>query len=361
MNQQLIPARIVTPGRILSRELAARGWTQKDLAEIIARPEQTISAIINAKKEITPETAIELAAAFDIPAEFWTNLETNYRLHLAKKKHDNAGISRRSRLYAIAPVSELIKHQWLPKTQTIEELEKAVCEFLGIPSSNETPKLIVNFRHNNDLEPEEIGLISWTKQVEHLSKKQTVANFDRATLEAAIPELLNYAQNIEDISKVPNFLMSMGVHFVVVPHLSQTYLDGATFTIDDNPVIALTLRYNRVDAFWFTLMHELGHLVAGHTGIFIDDLKNLADNPQENEANQFARNWLINPDDLAQLIETCSHRYSQVAIEEFAASQKRHPGIIVGRLQHEKEISYKNHRQYLVKVDKFLSEWFDKS
>jgi HTH-type transcriptional regulator/antitoxin HigA len=361
MTNQLIPAQVATPGDILSMELEARGWTQKDLAEIMGRPVQTISAIINAKKEITPETAIELAAAFDIPAEFWTNLETNYRLHLAKKKHDNAGISRRSRLYAIAPVSELVKRQWLPKTQTIEELEKAVCEFLGIASPAETPKSIVNVRHNKDLEPEEIGLTAWTKRAEHLSKKQTVANFDRALLEAAIPELLNYAQNLEDISKVPKFLMSLGVHFVIVPHLSQTYLEGATFTIDDNPVIALTLRYNRIDAFWFTLMHKLGYLVAGHTGIFIDDLKNLADNPQENEANQFARNWLINPDDLAQLIKTCSHRYSQVAIEEFAASQKRHPGIIVGRLQHEKEISYKNHRQYLVKVDKFLSEWFDKS
>lgn len=357
MTNQLVPAQVATPGDILSMELEARGWTQKDLAEIMGRPVQTISAIINAKKEITPETAIELSAALGTSAEVWTNLETNYRLHLAKKKHDNEVISRRSRLYAIAPVSELVKRQWLPKTQTIEELEKAVCEFLGIASPTETPKLIVNFRHNNDLEPEEMGLIAWRKRVEHLTQKQTVANFDRATLEAAIPELLNYTQNPEDISKVPKFLMSLGVHFVIVPHLSQTYLDGATFTMGENPVIALTLRYNRIDAFWFTLMHELGHLVAGHIGVFIDDLKNLADNSEENEANQLARDWLINPDDLAQLIKTCSTRYSQAAIEEFATSQKRHPGIIVGRLQHEQEISYKNHRQYLVKVDRFLSQY----
>jgi addiction module HigA family antidote len=86
MTNQLNPARIVTPGCILSRELEARGWTQKALASIMGRPTQTINAIINAKKEITPETALELAAAFDIPAEFWINLETNYRLNLAKKK-----------------------------------------------------------------------------------------------------------------------------------------------------------------------------------------------------------------------------------------------------------------------------------
>jgi addiction module HigA family antidote len=85
MTDRLIPARIVTPGDILSMELEARGWTQKDLAEIMNRPVQTICAIVNAKKEITPETAIALETAFDIPAEFWTNLETNYRLNLAKK------------------------------------------------------------------------------------------------------------------------------------------------------------------------------------------------------------------------------------------------------------------------------------
>jgi HTH-type transcriptional regulator/antitoxin HigA len=86
MEQQLIPARIVTPGRILSRELDARGWTQKDLAEIMGRPPQTINEIIKDNKQITPETAIELSKALGTTPNFWINLETNYRLNLAKKQ-----------------------------------------------------------------------------------------------------------------------------------------------------------------------------------------------------------------------------------------------------------------------------------
>lgn len=352
----LQPAKLVTPGEILSRELESRGWTQKDLAEITGRPEQTISAIINAKKEITPETAIELAAAFDIPAEFWTNLETNYRLHLAKKKHSDEAISRRSRLYAIAPVSELIKRNWLPESKTVDELETAVCDFLGISSPNETPRLAVNFRHNNDLEPEDINLIAWTKRVEHLAKQQTVGKFDCGKLEVAIAELLTYAQNLEDISKVPEFLKSHGIYFVIVPHLSQTYLDGATWMIGENPVIALSLRYNRIDNFWFTLMHELAHIVAGHEGIFIDDLAHLEDNPQETEADQLSSSWLIDPNALAEFVERRSPRYSKKSLEAFAESQNRHPGIIVGRLQHDGEIHYKNHRKFLNKIDTYISE-----
>ncbi|MEM9274271.1 MAG: HigA family addiction module antitoxin [Cyanobacteria bacterium P01_F01_bin.143] len=89
MNKVLTPARAISPGRILQRELNARAWTQKDLAAIIQRPPQAINEIIKGTKQITPETARELSAALGTTAEFWTNLEANYRLHLAKKSTKN--------------------------------------------------------------------------------------------------------------------------------------------------------------------------------------------------------------------------------------------------------------------------------
>jgi addiction module HigA family antidote len=74
------PARAIAPRRILTRELEARGWTQKDLARIMGRPTQAINEIIKGAKQITPETALELAEAFGTSAELWTNLEAQYRL-----------------------------------------------------------------------------------------------------------------------------------------------------------------------------------------------------------------------------------------------------------------------------------------
>jgi HTH-type transcriptional regulator / antitoxin HigA len=79
MKKKLVPARVSPPGKIISRELAARQWTQKDLAEIINRPEQIISAIVKGTKQIKPETALKLASAFGTSAKFWINLENNYR------------------------------------------------------------------------------------------------------------------------------------------------------------------------------------------------------------------------------------------------------------------------------------------
>jgi len=79
------PARIVKPRRILKRELDVREWTQKDFSKITGRPEKTISAIIQGHKEITPETAIEFAAAFGTSPEFWNNLQSSYNLFTTMK------------------------------------------------------------------------------------------------------------------------------------------------------------------------------------------------------------------------------------------------------------------------------------
>lgn len=356
MEQQLIPARIVTPGRILIRELDARGWTQKDLAEIMGRPPQTINEIIKGNKQITPETAIELSKALGTTPNFWVNLETNYRLNLAKKQKSDSDIERRSRLYSLAPISELIKRQWLPPldSSNIDELERVVCQFLEIESPQENPTFTVNFRHNGQLNPENAALIAWIKRVEFLAKQQTVANFSLDSLKTAIPQILSYSDSAEKISQLPLLFQELGIHFVIVPHLSKTYLDGAVFYLGENPVIALTLRYNRIDAFWFTLMHEIAHVYLGHQGRYLDNLESLPDNEEENKANQLACDWLIEPNALNTFINHHKPKFSGKAIANFAQTHHRHPGIIVGRLQHDGWVDFKNLRKYLVKVHHFL-------
>lgn len=357
MSQQLPPSRVSPPGRILVRELEARGWTQKDLAEITGRPIQTVNEIIQAKKQITPETALELGEAFGTSAEFWTNLETNYRLHLARKENQERDIARKSQLYSLAPISELIKRGWIQASDSTEELEKKVCDFFGIESIEEPPKLAINFRCSQERDPETIARLAWAKQVENLAKQQTVGQFDREHLQAAIPKILAFAEQPEDVKQVPGLLLSLGVHFVIVPHLSKTYLDGAAFYLENHPVVALTLRYDRIDSFWFTLMHELGHIVAGHRGSYLDDLGNLALNNEESEANQLAANWLIDPIAFQDFVATHNPRFSRKVIEQFAHSQKRHPGVILGRLHNDQVVPHKNLRALLVRVSPFLESY----
>jgi len=359
MNANLQPARAIPPGRIIRRELEARGWSQKDLATIMGRPEQMISQIVNARKQITPETALQLAAAFGTSVDFWLNLETNYQLHEARQTYDASEVERKSRLYSLAPVAELLRRGWITAQESLDSLEQAVCRFLDIADPNQTPRLAVNFHQSEAYTPEMAAQIAWVKRVEHLAREQKVADFDRARLEMAIPDLLAFAATVEGIQNIPDFLQKLGVHFLIVPHLSGTYLDGATFVLNNHPVVALTLRHDRIDNFWFTLMHELAHIIAGHEGLYLDDLDQEAEEYVEMEANRLAREWLIAAEALKQFIAATSPYFSHTEIERFATTQNRHPGIIVGRLHHDGVIEYRHSRGLLVKVSPYLTAWTD--
>lgn len=102
--KERIPAQLRPPGAILKRELATRGWTQKDLAQILGRPPQVITEIIRGTKQITPDTALELGAAFGNAPSLWSNLETEYRLHLARTRHaSGSSIERRAKIFSAYP------------------------------------------------------------------------------------------------------------------------------------------------------------------------------------------------------------------------------------------------------------------
>lgn len=130
MANLLKPARATSPGRVLLRELDARGWSQRDLAAIMGRPYQAINQITRGVKRITPETARELAQAFGTSPELWMNLEVNYRLQLAKQEKKEREIARRSHLYSLAPVAELIRRGQIEGSDDVDELEKQVREYL---------------------------------------------------------------------------------------------------------------------------------------------------------------------------------------------------------------------------------------
>jgi HTH-type transcriptional regulator / antitoxin HigA len=134
MATTINPARATLPGRILLRELEARGWSQRDLAAIMGRPYQAINQIVRGVKRITPETARELAQAFGTSPELWMNLEVSYRLQLAQQEEKESEIARRSRLYSLVPVAELIRKGRIEGSDDVDELEKQLSEYLGAHS-----------------------------------------------------------------------------------------------------------------------------------------------------------------------------------------------------------------------------------
>ena len=184
----------MAPGRILRRELEERGLTQQDLASIVDRPPHVINQIVQGKKQITPDTAIEFSQAFGTSAELWTNLEAAYRLQLAAQQEPGDAIARRSKLYAVAPVRELTKRGWVQDSADEDVLESNVLEFLDLRSFDEPLPRAANFRCSPARPPDQRGLYAWTRRVEILAAQQTTGAYDRSELEAGIPGILKLAQ-----------------------------------------------------------------------------------------------------------------------------------------------------------------------
>lgn len=362
MTQTLQPARVFPPGRVISEELEERDWTQKDLAEIMGRPAQTINEIVKGTKQITPETAIELSEAFGTSAEFWTNLETNYQLFLARQTKPDKPIARKSKIYEVAPIAEMIKLGWLQKNQSVDVLEQQVCDFFGISEIDETPQLAINLRCSQYRTPKAASQVTWARRVENLVKQQDIPLYNRAKLIQAIPELAKMSVLSTNVTLIPDFLMNLGVRFAIVPHLSKTYLDGGALHLDnriDQPVIALTLRYGRIDSFWFTLMHEIAHIVLEHEGNILDSLDDGSTDDKEIEANQVASDWLIEPSVYERFLDGSQVKFSEESIIRFASEQYRHPGILIGRLHKESKIPYTHFKKHLVTIKNELQDWVD--
>lgn len=358
MTKQRGPARLVPPGSIIRRELEARGWLQKTLAEIMGRPEQAISEIISGKKQITPETARELACAFGTSPEFWMNLETNYRLRQAQREKEEDDIRRRARLHEIAPCDELIKRGWIEDSDQIDDQEDELCRFLGISNLNDDPPLALAARHSAHGKPEIAALTAWARRVEQLAALQPVSTYDRDALLALIPDLLDRSVDESSVAQVPQALLDHGVHFFIVDHLPQTYLDGAALWIEGRPLVALTLRYNRIDNFWFTLTHELAHIALEHTGPHLDRL----DSEQELDdveiaANNLAQDWLIDRSIYEAFV--AEGRLTSRRVAAFAKSLSRHPAIVVGRLQYDGLIRYQQMSKFKTGIRHRLDDWID--
>jgi len=357
-----IPHIVFPPGETLKDELDARGWTQKEFAEIIGKPVQAVSEIVNGKKEITPETALLFSRAFGTSARFWLNLESSYRLWLENKNKKVRPVEKRAKLFEFAPVSELRKYGWIPDTREVDTLENSILKLLGIKSLDEIPKCALCTRRSEFRNPEITPLVFWMKRVEKLIENQTPGRYTKSGLLNDLPELLALAGSVSDVAKVPKFLLNHGIHFALAPHLQRTYLDGAQFWFRNKPVIALTLRHDRIDSFWFTLMHEIAHLVSGHRETRIDrNILEKTGNQESDEinANRLASDWLIEPGLYLSFVESNRPNFRRRMIESFANEIKRHPGIVLGRLQFDGEVPHSSLRKLLERVRPELNEFFD--
>lgn len=348
------------PGEVLRMMLEAKSWTQEELAAILGCSRQTIIQIAGGKAGISPAMAVSLAAAFGNAPSDWLRVESTYQL--SRVHAQVADVERRARIYEVAPVRDMQRRGWIKKTRDVDELESELKRFYGINSLDEEVPLVVATKRPATVKHLSPAQIAWCVRVRQLAAALQVAPYDARRLrqaESDLRELAAYPREARHLAKV---LGSYGIRFVVVEPLPGAKIDGATFwlTADGSPVIAVSIRYDRVDAFWFTVMHEWSH-IRHADALSVDtlgDTANAISTTDENEmrANREAAADLVPPAELESFIRRVAPLYSRQRVIQFAHRLKIHPGIIVGQLHHRGEIGYAALRKLLVKIRDVVTE-----
>lgn len=358
------PALAYPPGDFLKEELEARGWTQGTLAEVMGRPVQFISEVASGKKIVTPETACGLAEAFGTSAEFWLNLEVAYRLWLVRSSEPKVGkppgeVAKRAKLYEFSPVKDMVKRGWISATESADDLEASLNDFYGREVLG--PEAIgfpMAARKSTDYSvPATPAQSAWARRAAQLARSVKAAKFDLNAFRMGLIGFHNFVTHEASVQKTPAALADLGVRLVIVEHLPQSEIDGAAFWLDDEqPVIAMSMRHDRLDNFWFTLAHELAHIHYEDRDSFDDNLVGKGcvstdTKPDiERRADLWAANYLLSVEELDRFILRTRPYYSKARINQFANRIKVHPAIIVGQLQRRGEIAYSHSREVLVKV-----------
>ena len=332
-TKPLVSDYLVPPGHYLREALEFHGLSQVELAERMGRPAQVVNEIVNGKKEVTEETAFELESVLGTPAHVWLNLEGIYRYGKQTIERERHLLSQEEEARKF-PYNELCKLGHVPETRDWRERVVNLMRFFGLARLNlVSSNYAAAFRKAEKKEPSPHALAAWLRVGEREAEKLDLPPFDRSALRKAIPELRRATRTCGEIDGVLREILGpAGVAFVSAPHLAKTYANGAAYWHGNKAILLLSIRGLYSDIIWFSLFHEVGHLLLhDKASTFIEGLG--LSSKEEDEANSWASDTLIPSavwDDFF-----VSGDFGHDAVVYFANELEICPSIVVGRLMRE--------------------------
>lgn len=297
-----------------------------------------VSEVLSGKRPLTLQMARALHANLGIPADVLLQ---------------QPGRELRSALEGIEwtrfPLTEMAKRGWIKKQPNLKAHAESIVRDLIKRAGGEHVLPVGLYRKNNlartnaKTDPYALKAWCWVVLARANSEKLPATCKPGAITLAFLREVatLSWSENGPLLAK--EFLAKHGVHLVCLKHLPKTHLDGAALQLGDGtPVVGLTLRYDRLDNFWFCLLHELAHIGRHMDGnkaeAFVDDLtlrdvEGVQRDVREEEADEWAENGLI-PEDVWSTSRV-KDAPSSLAVVELAQRLSIHPAIIAGRIRHE--------------------------
>jgi HTH-type transcriptional regulator / antitoxin HigA len=334
----------IPPGEYLAEVLGAKRMSQAELARRTGRPVQAINEIIKGEKALTPETALQLERALSVPAHIWTGLESRYQLVRARQEEKKL-IRKELPYLKKTPYKQLTELGCVSRTRDSERKIRELHRFYGVSSLDNLPETWAgapSFRRSPKWDASRYALAAWLRCAELQAQNIDTVPFDRSALRTALNDLRAMTRMSPRAfpGELANRLAAGGVALVLQPHFPKTYAQGATFWLGtEKAVLVLSLRGRWADVFWFSLFHEIGHLLLHRKTTFIDDGDVSAERAElEREADRFAGETLIPSEELRAFVGKSD--LSTAAVRAFSESMGVAAGIVVGRLQHEGAVSH---------------------
>ena len=365
--RHLRTAPVEHPGTFIVEELEARNWQQVDLAYILGMSPPQLSPLLTGKARITPDLAVALGHAFDMPAEFFANLQKLYDLHNAKPV--DPGVRTRASWLAAFPVREMIKRGWIEDTEA-SLLDLQMMRFFGknrvedipfIGSGEIVPHAALKASYERTTAPQYV----WLHQVMKIAETMTVAPYSEGGLTSALKQIRAHLRDKDDLIRIPEILARCGVRFVLVEALPGARIDGVCVWPNGQPAIGMTTRWDRLDNFAYVLRHEIEHVLRGDgreasfapvDEIGAEDDPDVARPEEEAIADRAAAEFCVPQRQLESFVLRKSPFISEQDVLAFASRVEIHPAVVIGQIQRRTK-KYNWLRKYQTGIRQYLFEW----
>lgn len=331
---------IIHPGETIKELLEEKEMTQEELAIRTEYSAKHVSEVISGKKDISSKFANALEYVFGIPTEFWINLQGNYDKELLELQKINN--IKEEEFNVLTELKDIVKYceatgiikKGLNKSLTLLSMRK----FLNVNNLMSIPNLPlqqVAFRGSKKIKININVLYAWKKICEYLTDKVVITNkFVKDNLMRKYEEIKGtmFLEPDEMVIELKRIFSECGIAFEIVHNFVGAPVQGYIQKRKEKIVLCMTIRQSFSDIFWFTLFHEIGHLLN-------DDFSNqyidysFIESEIEKKADLFARNILISDDSYKNFIK--NGKFDIDTINKFAKSQNVKPGIVIGRIQNE--------------------------
>lgn len=351
---------IIHPGETIADVLEDRGITQAELASRAGVSPAYVSNVIAGKKGISANFAMGLEYALGVPKSFWLNLQANYEAELLEVNEEQTITDEERKVREdLKDIVKYLRKQGKMligenKDESILSLRK-VLQISNITNLKEMiPTGAFRMAGNAAVNPNVLG--AWIRLCQLAGNDKTIsAKFEKKYTNDLIQEIKSImcCKNAELQRALKNVMEKYGIDFSVVKNFRGAPVHGYISQKNDGIYqMVLTIRGAFADIFWFSLFHEIGHIVNGDIGKNLKFLDYGNDYDKELAADLFASNMLLSPESYKAFIQR--NDFSIEAICRYAESQHVMPYIVIGRLQKEKYLAYTMYSKY-----KLRYKWSD--